>query len=56
VEATVENALNGEYPVVRPLNMLTKGEPSGAVKGWLDFILSDDGQAIVADEGYIAAQ
>jgi phosphate transport system substrate-binding protein len=56
VEATVENALSGQYPVVRPLNMLTKGEPSGAVKGWLDFILSEDGQAIVADEGYIAAQ
>lgn len=56
VEATVENALSGEYPVVRPFNMLTKGEPSGSVKGWLDFILSEDGQAIVADEGYIAAQ
>lgn len=56
VEATVENALSGEYPVVRPLNMLTEGEPSGAVKDWLDFILSSDGQAIVADEGYIVAE
>ncbi len=56
VEATVENALSGEYPVVRPFNMLTNGEPSGAVKDWLDFILSEDGQAIVADEGYLAAQ
>ncbi len=56
VEATVENALSGEYPVVRPLNMLTEGEPSGAVKDWLDFILSEDGQAIVAEEGYIAVQ
>jgi phosphate transport system substrate-binding protein len=56
VEATVENALSGQYPVVRPLNMLTKGELSGATKGWLDFILSDDGQAIVAEEGYLAVQ
>ena len=56
VEATVDNALGGKYPVVRPLNMLTKGEPSGAVESWLDFILSQDGQAIVAEEGYIAAQ
>ena len=55
-EATVENALSGEYPVVRPFNMLTIGEPSGAVKDWLDFILSEDGQAIVADEGYLAVQ
>jgi len=56
VEATAENALGGEYPVVRPFNMLTNGEPAGAVKDWLDFILSEDGQAIIADEGYIAAQ
>jgi phosphate transport system substrate-binding protein len=56
VEATVANTLSGEYPVVRPFNMLTNGEPSGAVKDWLDFILGEEGQAIVADEGYLAAQ
>jgi phosphate transport system substrate-binding protein len=37
VDATVENALNGSYPIVRPLNMLTDGEPEGAVKAFLDF-------------------
>ena len=54
VEATVENAASGVYPVVRPLNLLTKGEPDGLVKAWLDFILSDEGQKIVVEEGYIA--
>jgi len=53
VEATEANAASGAYPIVRPLNLLTKGEPTGAVKAWLDFILSDEGQKIVADEGYI---
>ncbi|MBD3369091.1 phosphate ABC transporter substrate-binding protein PstS family protein [Candidatus Fermentibacteria bacterium] len=53
VEATVENAASGVYPVVRPLNMITNGQPSGVVADWLDFIMSGDGQAIVADEGYI---
>ena len=56
VAAMVENALSGEYPIVRPLNLMTKGEPSGMVKAWLDFILSDDGQAIVTEEGYIVAK
>jgi len=50
VEATEANAASGKYPVVRPLNMLTKGEPTGAVKAWLDFILGDEGQAIVGEK------
>lgn len=50
---TPDNVKNGSYPVVRPLNMVTHGEPEGVVKAWLDWILSDAGQAIVAKEGYI---
>jgi phosphate transport system substrate-binding protein len=53
VEPSVENAQNGSYPVVRPLNMVTDGEPAGEVKAFLDFIMSAEGQAIVEDEGYI---
>lgn len=52
-EPTVDNALNGSYPVVRPLNMMTNGFPSDLVQSWLDYILSSDGQAVVTDEGYI---
>ena len=51
---TSTNAVNGSYPVVRPLNMITMGDPSGVAADWLEFILSEDGQAIVADEGYIS--
>ncbi len=54
VEATVENAKNETYPIVRPLYFLTKEEPTGLVKDFIDFCLSDEGQAIVADEGYIS--
>jgi phosphate transport system substrate-binding protein len=56
VEATEQNAASGSYPVVRPLNMLTNGEPGELAGAWLDFILSADGQAIVVEEGYIAVQ
>jgi len=56
VEATAEKAASGEYPVVRPLNLLTKGEPTGLVKAWLDFIMSDEGQKIAVEEGYIAVE
>ncbi len=56
VAATEANALNGTYPIVRPLNMVTKGEPTGVVKAWLDWILGAEGQAIVKDQGYIAVK
>ena len=55
VEATADNAKSGTYPIVRPLYFLTKEEPTELVKEFIDFCLSDEGQAIVADEGYIAA-
>jgi phosphate transport system substrate-binding protein len=50
---TEANAASGAYKIVRPLNMLTLGEPEGAVAAWLEFIQSPDGQAIVAAEGYL---
>lgn len=54
VAPTENNASNGSYPVVRPLNIITHGEPSGDLKLFIDYILSDSGQTIVGDEGYIA--
>ncbi|MGC9393512.1 MAG: phosphate ABC transporter substrate-binding protein PstS family protein [Anaerolineae bacterium] len=56
VEATEANALSGAYPVVRPLNMVTLGEPTGVVKTWLDWIISDAGQEIVTEQGYLAVK
>lgn len=52
-DPTPENVANGSYPVSRPLNMITSGEPQGAVAAWLSFITSEDGQAIVVAEGYL---
>lgn len=53
IEGTVENALNGTYPVVRPLYFLTTEQPEGIVKEFIDFCLSTDGQKLVEEEGYI---
>jgi phosphate transport system substrate-binding protein len=53
VAATVENAKNGNYPIIRPLYFLTKNQPAGLVKDFIDFCLGPEGQAIVAGEGYI---
>ncbi len=52
VAPTIETALDGSYPISRPLFMYTAGEPEGAVKDYLDWILSDEGQCILVEKGY----
>jgi len=52
VTPTVQTAVDGSYPIARPLLMYTRGEPTGAVKEYLDWILSKEGQAIIAAKGY----
>jgi phosphate transport system substrate-binding protein len=53
VKPSLETVLDGSYPVARPLLYYTNGEPSGLVKAYIDFCLSDEGQAIVASSGYV---
>jgi len=50
VEPNVANVKNGSYPIFRPLNMLTNGAPNDLAQVFLDYILSDAGQAIVAEK------
>jgi phosphate transport system substrate-binding protein len=50
---TVENTLNHTYPIARPLFMYTLGQPSGPVKKYIDWVLSDTGQKIVTQSGYV---
>ena len=53
---SVENTLNGTYPIARPLYIYSLGEPSGDVKKYLDWILSEVGQSIVNKNGYVPVQ
>lgn len=53
-EATTENVKNGTYKVSRPFNIATKEGLSEQAQDFIDFILSDEGQAVVEDAGYIS--
>lgn len=53
VPPTVEATLSREYPLARALHIYTLGEPQGAVKGYVDWILSPEGQRILQDNGYV---
>ena len=52
VNPSTDSAIDGSYPIARPLFMYTSGEPQGAVKTYLDWIMSDAGQCIIQDKGY----
>jgi len=47
VEPTIESVTTDTYPISRPLYMCTNGKPKGAIKDFLDFVLSREGQDIV---------
>ncbi|MDP2847085.1 MAG: PstS family phosphate ABC transporter substrate-binding protein [Humidesulfovibrio sp.] len=53
VVGSVENTLNGTYPISRGLYLYTNGEPTGDVAKFVNFILSDAGQKIVASVDYV---
>ena len=52
VSPSVATASDRTYPIARPLFMYTNGEPTGAIKAYLDWILSDTGQCIILKKGY----
>jgi phosphate transport system substrate-binding protein len=48
-----ENVLSNKYKLGRPLFMYTNGSPKGVVKDFLDFILSEEGQKLVKEAGFV---
>jgi phosphate transport system substrate-binding protein len=53
VSPTVEAVHSGRYPLARSLHLYTLGEPADAVRRYIDWILSDAGQKVIADSGYV---
>ncbi|MCX6574049.1 MAG: phosphate ABC transporter substrate-binding protein [Candidatus Aminicenantes bacterium] len=44
---------DGSYKLVRPFLFVSQGEPTGHAKAFIDFVLSDEGQALVKKEGLL---
>ncbi|MBP7868040.1 MAG: phosphate ABC transporter substrate-binding protein [Acidobacteria bacterium] len=55
VEPNVRNTLTKAYPLARSLHLFTAGEPEGAVRKFIDWVLSDAGQKILEECGYVPA-
>ena len=52
VTPSVQTASDRSYPIARPLFMYTNGEPTGAIKEYMDWLMSDIGQCIILNKGY----
>lgn len=53
VDATVDNIKSGDYTVSRPFNIITGDNLSDIAQDFYNYIMSDEGQAIIEDNGYI---
>jgi phosphate transport system substrate-binding protein len=47
--------IEGKYRLVRPIYLLTLGEPAGQVKAFIDYVLGPEGQATIEADGLIPA-
>ena len=50
---TAESIRDKSYPYARPTFFYTNGEPTGLAAQFIDYLLSTEGQAIVAKSGFI---
>ena len=53
VQASAKTALSKEYPIARPLYMVTNGQPTGDAARFIKFVLSPAGQKLVVREGFV---
>ena len=53
VEATVDNIKAGSYPVSRPFLVVTNDKLNDLTKDFIGFIMSSEGQAVIAEDGCI---
>lgn len=49
----MKTVMDNSYPISRPLFFYTNGQPKDAVKKYVDFVLSDDGQRIVEKMDFV---
>ena len=55
-QASIENVLAGKIPTFRPLYVVTKGPPKGEVAKFINWLLADEGQALIESQGTISVR
>lgn len=53
VEASVKNVENGTFPIARPLNLVTREEPQGLARAFIDFARSASVHYVVKEQYFV---
>ena len=53
VKPTQKTVAAGDYPISRGLQIYSNGEPKGDAKTFMDYIMSDAGQDVVSEMGFV---
>jgi phosphate transport system substrate-binding protein len=53
IRPSIDTVNSGQYPIARDLYMYTPGQPTGAVKDYLDWVITPEAQKIVRDLGFV---
>lgn len=56
IEPTLANCRAGNYILIRPFLFVTKGKPDPKSRAFIDFVLSEDGQSLLAEEGLVTGR
>ncbi len=56
ISASTETVQNGSFPLARPLNLVTKAEPQGLVKDFIDYARSEAVHDIVKDQYFVTVK
>jgi phosphate transport system substrate-binding protein len=54
IEPTLENVASGVYPMTRPVLMVLANDPAAQRKKFMEFVLSEKGQSLVAAHDFVA--
>jgi len=53
LDPTKANIISAKYPYFRPLYLMTRGEPTGEIRAFLDWTLSPAGQKVISEQGTV---
>lgn len=53
VEATAASLRSGEYPLARPLNLVTRAVPKGAARAFIEYLQSERGRALLESFDFV---
>jgi len=53
IQPSLENIMNGKYPITRNLEIVTRGQPTGELNNFINYLLSKEGQKFVEKAGYV---